>query len=379
MLFTLPLHILSFLVGMALVVWTLRSAILTFVLPRGVSDRLTGSIFVAMRFLFNLWLGRLDAYEDRDRVMALFSPLTLLALPLVWLALVLVGYTAMFWGVGAPDWGAAFSVSGSSLLTLGFATDGPGAPAIMTFTEAALGLLLAALLVAYLPTMYTAWSRREAAVTMLEVRAGSPPSAVEMIARFHRIGRLDNLADLWTAWEAWFVDIEESHTSLAALAFFRSPQPDRSWVTAAGTILDAAALLSSTVQRPRDAQAELTIRAGYIALRRIGDFFGIASPAIPTENDPSTAGRISITRGEFDAAYDQMAGIGVPLKPDRAQAWRDFAGWRITYDAVLLALALLTMAPEAPWSSDRAFPRQRSVATRIMRPGKHKHKKMRRA
>jgi hypothetical protein len=63
---------------------------------------------------------------------------------------------------------------------------------------------------------------------------------------------------------------------------------------------------------------------------------------------------ISISRSEFDAVYDRLAAKGVPLKPDRDQAWLDFAGWRVNYDPVLLALADLTMAPPAPWSSDRS-------------------------
>src|SRR5690242_13157367 len=104
--------------------------------------------------------------------MALYAPLSLLALPVAWLGPVLLGYTAMFWaiGVGPPD--EAFMVSGSSLLTLGFATAHEVPTAALAFTEAVLGLILVALLIAYLPTMYGAFSRRETAVTLLAVRAG---------------------------------------------------------------------------------------------------------------------------------------------------------------------------------------------------------------
>jgi hypothetical protein len=198
--------------------------------------------------------------------------------------------------------------------------------------------------------MYAAFSKREAAVTMLEVRAGSPPSATEMLTRFHRLERLDKLNELWVSWEVWFVELEESHTSLAALNFFRSPRANRSWVTAAGAILDAASLVSSTVDIPKDTQADLCIRAGFLALRYIADFFGISYNANPKPDDP-----ISIRKEEFDAAYAQLAQVGVPLKPDREQAWRDFAGWRVNYDTVLVELARLTVAPLAPWSSDRSI------------------------
>ncbi len=119
---------------------------------------------------------------------------------------------------------------------------------------------MVALLIAYLPTMYAAFSRREQAVNMLEVRAGSPPSAVEMLLRFRRIHGLDKLGEYWRTWETWFADIEESHSTLATLVFFRSPRPEMSWVTAAGAVLDAAALTLSAVDVPYEPSAALCIR-----------------------------------------------------------------------------------------------------------------------
>nr|MBF6589823.1 hypothetical protein [Ktedonobacterales bacterium] len=113
-------------------------------------------------------------------------------------------------------------------------------------------------------------------------------------------------------------------------------------------VLDGAALASSTLDLPPDPQPALCIRAGYLALRHIADFFRITYHASPTPSDP-----ISVTREEYDAAYEALATAGVPLKPNREQAWRDFAGWRVNYDEVLIALARLLMAPEAPWSSDQ--------------------------
>jgi len=208
--------------------------------------------------------------------------------------------------------------------------------------------VLVALLIAYLPTMYTAFSRRETAVTLLDVRAGTPPSAVEMLKRYQRLHGLDRLSDVWEQWEVWFGEVEETHTSLAALVFFRSPQPDRSWVTAAGAVLDAASLTVSTVDIPFEPRAALCIRAGYLALRHVASTFRIPYKPDVTRDDP-----ISVTREEYDSACDELAAEGVPLKPDREQAWLDFKGWRVNYDVVLLALAALTLAPTAPWSGDR--------------------------
>jgi hypothetical protein len=361
----LVLRVIVFLSGMVLVAWTLFSAIRTIVLPRSAPDQLTRIAFVGVRrIVLALPLRWARTYEQTDRVLAFYAPIGLLALLFTWLAMVLVGYTGMFWAISTPSWYEAFRVSGSSLLTLGFAPiEGLGAT-LLAFSEAAIGLTTVTLLIAYLPSIYAAFQRREAAVTLLEVRAGQPPSAVEMIARFHRIHGLDRLSEQWETWEAWFADVEESHTSLAPLVFLRSPDPWKSWVTSAGAVLDAASLTRSVVDIPPDAQADLCIRAGYLALRRIADFFSVSyhpAPHFPAQP-------ISISRAEFDEACERLADVGVPLRADRDGAWQDFAGWRVNYDAVLLALASITTAPPTPWSSDRA-PTARFLTFFGPRPG----------
>jgi hypothetical protein len=308
-----------------------------------------------MRKLFNIFSARARTYEERDSTMAFYAPVSLLILLATWLIIILAGYTVVFVALGIESWDAAYSLSGSSLLTLGIAQPHNPLTTAVVFSEAAIGLIMIALLIAYLPTMYAAFAARESLVTMLEVRAGSPPSAIEMILRYNRIHGLDQLHDMWLDWERWFAALEESHTSLAALAFFRSPLPGHSWITAAGAVLDAASIVNAVVDVSHDPQADLCIRAGYLALRHIADFFRIAYNAAPTGDDP-----ISISRQEFDGACDQLAQGTVPLKSDREQAWLAFKGWRVNYDTALLALASLTLAPYAPWSSDRnLLPRSR--------------------
>jgi len=342
------LRALAFVLGVVLVRGALLSGIRTFVLPRSDDDKLTKIVFLLVRRIFDVRLRWARSYQKQDSVLAIYAPIALLVLPGVWLILVLIGYTGVYWALGVGQWRAAFLVSGSSLLTLGFATVGGLFATVLTFSEATIGLGLVALLIAYLPTMYAAFQRREEAVTLLEVRAGSPPSAVTMITRYAALKRLDKLGDLWASWETWFASIGESHTTLPALVFFRSPDPDHSWVTAAGTVLDTAALVIAAVDIPRDPQADLCLRAGFLTLRRIANYFDITHNAAPAPGDP-----ISISRDEFDAAYDALAAVDVPLKPDRDRAWRDFAGWRVNYDTTLLTLARLTVAPAAPWTSDR--------------------------
>ena len=350
----------AFVAGAAVVAAVFLSAVSTVVVPRGVPVRLTRVVFRTVRRLFEMRSRFASTYEERDRAMALYAPLTLIVLPVVWLAITMVGFGAMFWALGVHPVRQAFVESGSSLLTLGFVRASDLPTTVVAFVEAADGLILLALLITFLPSMYSAFARREHAVAMVTILAGSPPSPAEMIQRFHTIKGLDQMdEEVWKPWLDWFVDVEESHTSFAGLPFFRSPQPDRSWITAAGVVLDAASLYASTLDVPRNPAAELSIRSGYLALRRIADFY-----SIPYNPDPSPADPIAVSRDEYDAVYEQLGAAGVPLKADRDEAWLDFAGWRVNYDTPLIVLAGLTTAPYAPWSSDRSI---RTMSPRRLR------------
>ncbi len=355
---TTALAVLLLPVGALVVLFTALSAIVTVVVPRATPVLLTRWVFIGVRVLFMLHSRRASSYESRDRRMAMYAPFSLLTLAMTWLALVLVGYMTMYWSLGERPWRLAFRLSGSSLLTLGFTSPLNLPMTALSFTEAALGLALLALLISYLPAIYAAFSRREAMVASLDIRAGRPPSAGAMLERLSIIKGLDDM-EIWRRWEDWFVDIEETHTTNPSLVFYRSPVGERSWITAAGTVLDAASILASTVEAPRRSQVELCIRSGYLALRRIADYFAIPYDPEPRPDDP-----ISITREEYEAVRQRLDAVGVALKPDADQAWRDFAGWRVNYDQVLLGLAGLAMAPYAPWSSDRSLRYRRPPLTR---------------
>ena len=341
--------VLLFFVGLVVVAATLISAIRTVVLPRAAQSWLTGMIFGASGKLFRLLANERRSFEARDGVMALFAPITLVLMPLVWVVVVGAGYTAMFMAVGDYSWIEAFEISGSSLLTLGFTPVASTLEHVLAFSEATLGLGLVALLITFLPSLYSSFARREAMVTLLEVRAGTPPSATEFLLRFHRIGWIQHLDQEWAAWEQWFAEVQESHTTFPALNFLRSPQVGLSWITAAGTALDAAALAQTALVREPSPGGRIVIRAGFITLRRIADVFGISYDPDPQYGDP-----IALTRAEFEAALDQLAEDGLPVVDDRDQAWMDFAGWRVNYEAVMLEIAELVMAPYAPWVSDRS-------------------------
>jgi hypothetical protein len=345
----MALRVLAVVFGTSLVFAALASAIKTVVLPRATVSIITSWVFINVQHVFRVLARPSLPLDKRDRRLAWYSPLGLVATLVAWLSLTLAGFTFVFWGVEHLSMREAFVESGSALLTLGLTRPGSLPGVSLAFVEAGIGLFLLALLITYLPSIYTAFSRRELGVTALEIRAGSPPSGRTLIWRFWALQRMEHLNAVWLEWERWFVDVEETHTSLPAVAFFRSPQPDHHWVTAAGAVLDGAALAVSTVDIERDVQAEFCLRAGYLCLRRIADFYNFVHDPDPQPDDP-----ISITRSEWDEAVASLEEAGVPLKADRELAWRAFSGWRVNYDSVLLALANLTSAPPAPWSSDRS-------------------------
>jgi len=163
------IQLIVFLLGFAVVVRTILSAIRTFVLPRSQQENLTRYVFRAVRFVIESIANLAGArtYAQRDRFLAFYAPLGLLTLLPVWYTLVTFGYACMFWAVGVPTGFDAFRISGSSLLTLGFVPTEGLAQTILAFTEALNGLILVAMLIAYLPTIYAAFQRREELVTLL--------------------------------------------------------------------------------------------------------------------------------------------------------------------------------------------------------------------
>ncbi|MGC9669734.1 hypothetical protein ACNTMW_24700 [Planosporangium sp. 12N6] len=338
------------LVGAVVILLTAVSAAQTFVVPRGTPLLITRMVLVTIRAVFRAILRHLPDYRSRDHVLAMFAPACLLMIPIVWIVLVLIGFTAVYRAEGVRSWTDAFLESGSSLFMLGFRNPFNLPSSMTEMVEAGFGLGLIALLIAYLPSIYASYSRRELLVTALEIEAGSPPSAVALLVRLIHLDGLSLLDQFWRDWSRWFNDIEETHTATPILVFFRSPAPERNWVTAAGAVLDSAALVASTIEvdKSRQAGAELCVRAGYVALHRIGDYFVMPYDPAPPPGQP-----IAVTRGEYDEACRLLATAGAPLRADRDQSWREFVRRRASYEGALLRFASLCMAPRAPWSSDR--------------------------
>jgi hypothetical protein len=338
----------SFVLGLFIVQAVLRSAIRTVVVPRGEQTILARRTFLFVRFFYDALSARARTAEGSDRIMARYGPTALLALSVVWAAGVIIGFDLMLWAADRHTFHDALFLSGSSITTLGVVPPNGTLESVLIFAEALIGLGIIALLISYLPTIYTMFSQREAEVVKFDVRAGSPPTAIEMLTRYHRIEWIDGLPDEWRRWEQWFAEVEQSHTTHPILVFFRSQRPRSSWITCAGAVLDTMAVTVSALDVPDDPQAEISMRAGFLALRAIANFFGA-----PIDDDPAPNAPISVYRQEFLLLCEELEARGLPVKEDREQAWHDFAGWRVNYDQALLAICALFAAPPTPWSSDR--------------------------
>ncbi|MBU6119606.1 hypothetical protein [Hymenobacter siberiensis] len=339
----LALRIITGMGGVILVITTLSAAIRSFILPRNEVVRMNVWAFMGIRTIFDAAARLANSYERRDKIMAHYAPVALVALPVFWEALVSLGYTSLYWALDEGTWKQCYKLSSSSLLTLGTTDSHHLLISALSYSEATLGLLLLTLLISYLPTIYQAFSRREATVAQLELRAGTPPTAACLLAWLNHDGSVQNDDQQWAEWERWFVEIEESHTSLPVLTFFRSPQPGRSWVTAGGLILDTAALLFAAVDGNQPRQAQITFKAGCLALNRMYRFFDNKARAEPsslllTEEDAPN-------RADFDLTCDELTKNGLKVCEDRADAWRRYCELRSRYTTALRFLAQLTMAP----------------------------------
>ncbi len=329
----------ALIVGILFVLATVISAARTVVLPHGQPPRLTRMVFVFMRTVFTPFARLARTRERRHRIYSLYAPAALLTLPLAWLTLSIVGFTLIFWGLGTEPLLDAFKLAGSSMLTIGFYDVDDVPRLIVTFLAAGLTIsVLGILLVTYLPTMYSAYTSRETAITALESYAGEPPRPVELLVRVHRIDGWQELRELWTDWRMNFAEIRETHTALPAVAMFQSSHPYRTWVGAIGALLDATAI-HEAIHEVGDPDAQLCIRSGFLALREVADQFGFEHDDDPSPDDP-----ISVDRAEFDAVVAELAEAGLEMTRTGDAAWEAFAGWRVNYDTVLNQLAGLTGA-----------------------------------
>lgn len=331
--------------GALVAIGVLDAAVRTFLLPRVARVRLSQLITLSVGSLFRLLAPRSAPYAQRDRRLAMYPPVLLLSYQATWLAMMLGAFAFLFVAAGAPSLATGLDLSGSSLFTLGTAAArGPGELAL-SYGEAAIGLTLLALLIAFIPTIYAAFQRREISVSRLSVRAGVPATPWGILEIAQSVASYELLDDLWREWEAWFIELRETHSTLTILNYYRTPIRGQTWIGSATAVLDAAALYNAAVDKPPSATAGLCIRSGWLALRGLADYFRIPYPMHPDSSDV-----ITITREEFEVVLGHLAASGVPLLADHDVAWLDFAGWRANYDAIIERFVVLFASPRTDWS-----------------------------
>lgn len=338
----------GFAAGGALLVATFGSVINTIILPRQSRSRISYFAWQAVRRAFFFVANLRPRYEEKDRVLALLGPVALLATLAVWLLLLLLGYALLFWPLVGGDFGQALRQAGSSLFTLGVASSPRGGPTALEFAAAATGMIVVALQIGYLPTIYGAYNRREILVTSLRGRAGAPSWGPEILVRHHLSQITSTLPALYAQWEALAADIGESHASYPWLMAFRSPDPLQHWVTSLLAMLDSAALYLAVAPALAPPEARPFLRAGFLAMRtlaRVG--------AMPVDEDPRPDGPLNLTFEQFAWGVDHLRQMGFPVERTADEAWPDFRGWRVNYERAAYGLADLLVAVPAPWSGPR--------------------------
>ena len=233
-------------VGAALTVGVLVSALETVVLPRKGFTRITRCVFaLADRLLVHRWRN-----PDRQaHLRTLYGPIALVSLPLVWMLSVAIGFSFIFWGIGAGSPAHSFELSGSSLTTLGFSAPLGSARIWLSSSRPSSGLGLVALLIGYLPTIYAAHAGRDKGINLLRPFAGTPPSPVTLIRNLKLVGNLDN-PELWRAAAGRIAQHRaDPSTSFPALCYFPDP-PGECWVASLGSVLDGARPAVSASRHP---------------------------------------------------------------------------------------------------------------------------------
>jgi hypothetical protein len=205
-----------------------------------------------------------------------------------------------------------------------------------------------ALQIAYLPTLYGAFNRRETEVTLMGVRGGLPAWGPELLARSRFTITVEDLPDFYRQWERWAAEVAESHASYPILLRFRSPNPLASWLISLLAVMDSAALYSAIAPGDVPLQARLCLSMGFRCLHQLARTLGV-----PYDPDPLPDAGIQLTRAEFDEGIARLQAVEFAFERTPDEAWPHFQGWRVNYEAITYQLAWAIDAVPAPWSGPR--------------------------
>lgn len=341
------------LLGGAVVVLTWSSVITTVVVPRRSRDRISRMVDQSVSGIYRLVTHRVRSYATRDRLLASQASATILGQLFVWLVLFYLGFALLLQAFDRAGFQHALAQAGSSLLTLGYAGPSDAPLTVVDYLAAASGLVVVALQIGYLPTLYGAFNRRETEVTLLSSRAGTPAWGPEILARtrfgYSEADQGQVMDDFYLQWERWAADLSESHTNYPVLTRFRSPAKLSSWIVALVAVLDSAALWMALSPASAPAvEARLALRMGFSALRSIAQTAGI-----DVDHDPDPDADLLLSYADFLEGVERITTTTFRIERTPEQAWPDFRGWRVNYEAVAYALADRLNAVPAPWTGPR--------------------------
>jgi hypothetical protein len=257
-------------VSVALILLILLDAFETVVLPRRVTRpyRFTRLFYRDTWIIWRAAARRIKAGKRRETFLSIFGPLSILLLFSSWAVGLIVAFALLQWSLGTAlrspdgqvDFGTYVYLSGVTLFTLGFGDVTPVGPLgrSLVVIESGLGFAFIALTISYLPVLYQAFSRREVPISMLDARAGSPPSAAQVLLRLAQARRIRDVNAFLAEWERWSAELLESHLSFPLLSYYRSQHDNQSWLAALTTLLDTCTLLIGGVKDADPYQAQLT-------------------------------------------------------------------------------------------------------------------------
>jgi hypothetical protein len=268
---------------------------------------------------------------------------------MVWAAGMVFGYALIFFSLGSPfndavqraGFRSDLYVSGTTLFTLGLGDVTPRSAWTRAFVilESGTGLGFLAIVMGYFPVLYGAFSRREVSISLLDARAGSPPTAAELLRRHSYSGAEQALAVLLVEWERWSAELLESHISYPLLCYFRSQHTNQSWLSALTAILDTSALLIAGVRGHEARQAQLTFAMARHALVDLAQIFSLK---------PVTGAPDRLPVEGYEQLYDMLCQSGISVCRDNQSAHR-LREMRALYEGYAEALSNYLWMPLPPW------------------------------
>jgi len=345
------MNILTIIVSVLFIFTILQDGFETVVLPRRVTRRfrLSRLFYMTTWILWSSVARKMRPGNRRDLYLSYFGPLSLLLLLVFWAAVLVLAFALLQWGLTSalqePEKHATFGtylyMSGTTFVTLGFGDVIPlfWLGRFLAVAEAGIGFLFLALIIGYVPIIYQAFSRREVEISLLDARAGSPPSATELLRRHYRNQQVEELVRYLCEWERWCAELLESHLSYPVLTYYRSQHERQSWLAALTTILDTSSLFIVGFEGITAPTVRFTFAIARHAAVDLAQVYGIP-PLNPKRNRLSPA-----DFAQMRAALSEV-GLRLQLGADAEQRLSEI---RRMYEPFINALADHLLLNLPPW------------------------------